>query len=160
MGLTIDEKTLTTKIRLTRGHVGGRAPKLACEQERKYEVGSVDPITRSFATQMFVRYLQGAGELHLAISPIKYFDPKTIAVKVLNEKVSPVSIVNTPLSHKEANHYTAFYAMVGAQNGKVIKAESCSGEFNPHATRATRPAQTPEPASPDPDCVPPGFIRS
>ena len=152
--IKLKDKKLTTEIRLTRGDAAGRAPKLKCEQYRKYKLGN-DTKTRSYATQMHVEYyLDNTDVLKLAITGIQFpgTDYQLIGVKIKANELTPVSILNVPLTHgHKPHHYTAFYNMVGAK-GKEVTPLACEDECKSGIKLADAGSL---PSSPDPDCIPP-----
>jgi len=149
--VNIDERTVASTIRLTRGSASGRAPRTQCEQQRKYIVDGNVQNKRSFATQLHVVNRQTANTTtRLAIAPPALSNqaggPKFIGVKI-GTGLTPISIFNSPLTHFTHDHYKAFYKMVGRSGRELTHDSPC--------IQARKAAGAQQPSAPYPDCIPP-----
>jgi len=147
--LECKEKTVASTIRLTRGAAAGRAPKTDCEQHRKYIIGDDIVNKRSFATQLHVVYTLAPHETtRLALAPSALSNQsggaKFIGVQIENG-LTPISILNSPLTHFSHDHYKAFYKMVGKSGKSVMHDDPCTDELKAAGA----------PSAPYPDCIPP-----
>jgi hypothetical protein len=160
-GLQFKPKTIASQVRLTQGYAAGMAPKLNCERKRKYQVNHGPE--RSFATQMHVEYEHAPGVMYLAFDDPSIQVTSYVGVHIDADKLTPVSIANTPLQHDARpnhEHYRAFYAMVGKNGLGISYKEYCDVRMQGHGQKmpAISGNYPTEPSSPDPDCIPPSSI--
>jgi hypothetical protein len=160
-----EDKMVTSYVRLTTGTAGGRAPATKCERERKYTLDKIAATARTYATQMHVVYTANAGILKLGIARKAVSSlpgvPKVIHVNVKQNELTPLTIVNTPLTHEDSHHYRAFYELVdkdGRELNHNVCALSGSAPDHQHALASgPRGIGGSLPSAPDPDCIPPGM---
>jgi hypothetical protein len=160
-----EDKMVTSYVRLTKGTAGGRCPATTCERERKYTLDKIPASARTYATQMHVAYTANAGILKLGIARKAVSNlpgvPKVIHVNVKQNELTPVTIVNTPLTHDDSHHYKAFYELVD-EDGRELNHKICglqgSAPDHHHALAGgPRGLSGSLPSAPDPDCIPPGM---
>lgn len=143
-------------VRLVKGYTAGRAPKLVCEQMRKHTVDGGPP--RTFATQMHVTYEHPANSvLLLGLSDGSKMG--IIGVKIRSNYLSPISVMNMPLTHFDQHHYKGVYTMVGASGKEIDHLGSCYTQMERDAFKNLKTTKAGDPNSPDPDCIPPATFE-
>jgi hypothetical protein len=160
--LTCKDKMVTSYVRLTRGYAAGRAPATDCERRRKYMLDNLSSTARTYATQMHVLYEHDKPVLRLAIAPKQFCNEeafvKVVHVRMTEKTLVPITIVNTPQTHVDHRHYKAFYELVGKDGRDVTHNPPCIvGGLEARVHKEIGGHVGPQPAAPDPDCIPPGI---
>lgn len=151
--IAFDPRCIASMIRLTRGRVSGRMPLTQCERERTYRVQGSES-RRTFNAQFHCAYEHHAGQTLLTVSQMDGGSPKRIGVEIRHDMLTPISVVNTSLTHDHRRHYEAFYGLACSSGKYIDVPKDCGGHVTKTAG-STATGQRPKLDSPDPDCIPP-----